>query len=361
MATRMLLHDILNRENNNLDIFRVVAAVMVIYGHAYAIQPREGPGDFVAGLLGFDYSGSLAVKIFFFMSGLVVTNSLLNKRNLLLFVLSRFFRIWPALAFTLITSALLLGPLLSQQSAAEYFSNKQVFAYISKGLAMNIKYRLPGVFENNALDVVNGSLWSIPHEVFAYLALAGLFMLGALKPQFRLATILIFILILIDPLLDSPLLFTWLPANPEIRLLGPCFAFGALLAIWKDKITIGLTSCAAFWLVFLVFRQSYCNFYLFYLALFLSIIYLASRAFLIQIKPGTDISYGIYLWGWPIQQILASFSGDYGVGFNQISAILGALGMGWVSWHLVEKPSIHYGSALAGKLATHWPRTSWAP
>jgi peptidoglycan/LPS O-acetylase OafA/YrhL len=94
----MLLQEILRKENNNLDIFRVIAAMMVIYGHAYAILPSSGPGDILTGLLGFDYSGSLAVKIFFFLSGLVVTNSLLTKRNLLQFLIARFLEYgqpWP--------------------------------------------------------------------------------------------------------------------------------------------------------------------------------------------------------------------------------------------------------------------------
>ena len=147
----MLLQEILN-ENNNLDIFRVIAAIMVIYGHAYALLPTTGPGDLLTGLLGFDYSGSLAVKIFFFLSGLVVTNSLLTKRHLARFLVARFFRIWPALAFTLLVSAFLLGPLLSEQFPAEYFSNKKVLAYFYKGLSMNIKYELPGVFEDKRLS-----------------------------------------------------------------------------------------------------------------------------------------------------------------------------------------------------------------
>ena len=77
----MRLSDLLQRDNNNLDIFRLIAAALVIYGHAYAIAPQEGHSDVLVHLLGYDYSGSLAVKLFFFLSGLVVTNSLLHKRD----------------------------------------------------------------------------------------------------------------------------------------------------------------------------------------------------------------------------------------------------------------------------------------
>ncbi len=77
----MTLHDVLRRENNNLDLFRLIAAYLVIIGHAYALAPQAGQQDPILRLLGFDYSGSMAVKLFFFLSGLVVVNSLLDKRD----------------------------------------------------------------------------------------------------------------------------------------------------------------------------------------------------------------------------------------------------------------------------------------
>jgi peptidoglycan/LPS O-acetylase OafA/YrhL len=65
----MKLSEILNKQANNLDIFRILASCMVIYGHAYSLSPQVGKVDITASLLGFDYSGSLAVKIFFFLTG----------------------------------------------------------------------------------------------------------------------------------------------------------------------------------------------------------------------------------------------------------------------------------------------------
>lgn len=62
----MKLNDILKKENNNIDIFRVIAACLVIWGHAYVISPEVGKSDFITYLLPHDTSGSIAVKIFFF-------------------------------------------------------------------------------------------------------------------------------------------------------------------------------------------------------------------------------------------------------------------------------------------------------
>ena len=86
----------------------------------------------------------------------------------------------------------------------------------------------------------------------------------------------------------------------------------------------------------------------------MSIIQLSSQNLLIRLKPTADISYGIYLWGWPIQQILVLFFVEYGIRFNQISAILISVMMGFISWHLIEKGSIEYGPHLARKIPPRW-------
>ncbi len=85
----MKLSEYLIKENNNLDLIRVLAAIAVIVGHSYALAPAEGNVDLIGKLFGVIYSGSLAVSIFFFISGLVVTNSLLKKKSALEFIISR--------------------------------------------------------------------------------------------------------------------------------------------------------------------------------------------------------------------------------------------------------------------------------
>ncbi|VXC63897.1 Acyltransferase (fragment) [Enterobacterales bacterium 8AC] len=233
----MKLSEIIKKGNNNLDIFRLIAALMVIYGHAYAISSQEGKEDVLLHIIGFDYSGSLAVKIFFFLSGLVVTNSLMANQNVVKFFISRLFRIWPALIVTVVFSSLVLGPLLTELSFLDYLSSREVYSYIYKNIFMDIQYSLPGVFVDNKRDAVNGSLWTIPYEVSAYLILVAAFMLGVLKR--KIFASILFLIIVAEPLFGNKILFTWISAdNREISMLAPCFAFGAILAIWKDEIFI---------------------------------------------------------------------------------------------------------------------------
>jgi peptidoglycan/LPS O-acetylase OafA/YrhL len=337
----MLLSHILRKENNNLDIFRVIAAVMVIYGHAYALLPTEGSIDPIGKLLKFDYSGSLAVKIFFFLSGLVVTNSLIQNRNIKQFLISRFFRIWPAFIVVLAAMAFILGPILSQKTLNEYFSNSQVYGYFFRSIFMDVRFDLPGIFQTNAIKSANGSLWSIPLEIYAYILLILAYWSGLLNNT--KISIFLFSIILIDPLVGNKLLFTWLPQNPEITMLAPCFAAGSLFALLKEKINVNSQLLFSCWVLCLLFKKSSFNFYFLYLAIFFSILFLASLDFMIKIKPSSDISYGLYLWGWPIQQVLAQFFPEYGIKFNQAASIVIAICFGFASWHLIEKRFIKIG------------------
>lgn len=346
----MKLSDLINKDNNNLDIFRLIAALMVIYGHAYAISPQEGKSDFILNWIGFDYSGSLAVKIFFFLSGLVVTNSLMANKSVVKFFISRIFRIWPALIVTLVVSSFLLGPLITKNNISDYFSSKEVYSYIYNNVLLRTQFSLPGLFSENHNHVVNGSLWTIPYEVGAYLILISLFMLGVMKS--RAFASLLFVLIVVEPLLGNNLIFTWIPsANREISMLAPCFAFGAMLAIWKDKITINLYSFLGVWLLFYFFRSSPVSFYFLYVAVFISIVYLSSIPALVRAKLPFDISYGVYLWAWPVQQMVAQFFHGQGVLANQIVSSVIAIILGVLSWYLVEKKFIRVGARLGRRLS----------
>lgn len=340
------LSELLRKENNNIDIFRVIAASMVIYGHAYAISPELGKSDIIGRLMQVDYSGSIAVKVFFFLSGLVVTNSLLNNGDLLRFVISRFFRIWPALILSSIVTAFVIGPMLTSLSLVDYFHQKEVYDYVLKIAGMNIQFTLPGVFVDNPYpNSVNGSLWTIPYEVFAYILLFALYAVGVLSS--KKLSVAIFLVILIEPFLSSRMLFPWVVPNHEVDFLAPCFAFGAILALNKELIAIRFAPCLGFAVLYVVLRDTIYSSYFAYASIFLFILYASSRDFILKLKPKADISYGIYLWGFPVQQVMAHYFSSHGVLFNQISSLFVSIALGYLSWHLCEKHFIKYGSNVS--------------
>ena len=341
----MRLSILLQRDHNNLDIFRLVAACMVIYGHAYAIAPEPGQSDAIGRWLVFDYSGSMAVKVFFFLSGLVVANSLLARRHVGHFCVSRFFRIWPGLLAVVVLCAALLGPFVSALPTAEYFVQPQTYKYVLRNAMLRVEYSLPGVFLSNAYPgVVNGSLWSIPHEVAAYLALLVLFVMGLLRA--RWLAWLGFAVLLAGPVLTR----TWLlgpGAMPsDLALLLPCFAAGALLALHKDQVHTNIYFAGGLVVLYLMLRPWPHSIYFFYAALFASILALAGQPWLVRWRLPTDVSYGVYLWGFPVQQTLVHLIPDHGLRFNQGVSLIVALVLGWASWHGIEKHGVALGRRL---------------
>lgn len=70
-------------------------------------------------------------------------------------------------------------------------------------------------------------------------------------------------------------------------------------------------------------------------------------------KPKADISYGIYLWGWPVQQIVSILYKEDGVLFNQFTSILISILLGFLSWYLIEKRSIMFGIIVQKKIKTY--------
>ncbi|WP_095055805.1 acyltransferase [Pseudomonas sp. Irchel s3b2] len=344
----MKLSAILKRENNNLDVFRILAAIMVIYGHAYALLPNNGQSDFIGRMLEYDYSGSLAVKIFFFLSGLVVTNSLISKGNAYEFVISRLFRIWPALITTIIICTVIIGPILSTKTIEEYFSDPSTASYITGNISLHTNYALPGVFEFNKYpNTVNGSLWTIPYEVYAYVTLLSLFMIGISRSH--ALAIFTFVIIAAAPILKFDFIYNVFPTNHETLMLGPCFAYGSIMAILKENININISTAIGSWTLFFILKGSKIEMYALYSAIFITIIYLSSTAALLKIKPNHDISYGVYLWGFPVQQILSIYISEYGILANQIIAIIISCILGYISWILIEKKCIKIGSLLFKK------------
>lgn len=339
------LASILQRDRNNYDLVRVLAAFLVIYGHANAmIPPEEHKVDLIIKIIGFDYSGALAVKVFFFLSGLVVVNSLLEKKNVLQFIVARIFRIWPALIVVLLCSSFLIGWFFTPLDSKDYFSIRGVYDYVFNNTIMRVVFEIPSVFQDG-LELnnraMNGSLWSLPYEVGSYIIVLSLFMLGV--HRHRWLALSITVLLFLDVFLSERVLFSWRPVNPTVDDLAPFFALGGVLALFKDKVVIDLKLVAATFLIVFIFRDAFWARYAFYAAFFFLILYLFSRRFLVRLRLNFDISYGVYIWGWPVQQVIAHSFPNLSFWEHVWLAILIAGVLGTISWFLVEKPSISLG------------------
>ncbi len=343
----MLVSQFLKKENNNLDIIRVFCASLVIIGHAYFLNPTDGNGDWLLKFTGFTYYGSIAVKVFFFISGMLVTNSLLRKESEVSFLLSRFFRMMPGLLFVLLVSALIIGPLVSVVSPAVYFKSKMTYVHILSNLLFRTHYTLPGVYLSNFYyNCVNGSLWSLRYEVKCYIALLAVFVACKYTiKRYKMVFNVVCAAVCIDALLQLHIIGRG--ENPEHSLLPISFAFGVFMGVNQTmvnidyKIFFGLAALTA-----IVWRMPVLNEIFFNASVCILMLLVAQSNIALQVHFKYDMSYGLYLWGFVVQQTIYTIAGPINFYLFVVLSLVLSVVMGLVSYLAVERSGIAIGRKL---------------
>lgn len=344
------IEQFIKRDNNNLDLIRIMCAYFVIYAHAFALSPADGNNDILykMTLLGYVSFGGVAVKTFFLISGLLVTNSLLSNGNILNYISSRFFRVFPAYAATIIITAIIFGPWLSNFSLRDYFSYDDVWSYIFKTLRLDVQYNLPGVFVDNTLSAVNGSLWTIPMEIKSYFYLLLIYLTSIIFRSYKKTFIaIISIAILIEPFTPLKGHLIAKSEDPSIYLLYPFFSAGCLLAILKNRITTSMlfTLAIAAIIAFFLSDSDKAKTALFYIFASMSLLYASSLSLIRRLKIKNDISYGVYLWAFPVQQTIASLfvASPY---VNILLSVVISSVFAYFSFKLIESPAMRLNKRM---------------
>ncbi|HWL80417.1 MAG TPA: acyltransferase [Roseomonas sp.] len=342
----MTLAQALRRENNNADFLRLIAACAVIWGHAYGLT-GSSIQEPVSRMLGFDYSGSLAVKFFFFLSGLLVMNSWINNPSAIRFVCARAFRILPALVLSAAVCLLVLGPFLTELPPRAYFANSWIYWHIIA--KPTVGYVLPGALQHNPYTAANGVLWTIPYELTMYALLLGAGLCGLLRQRAfaSAALVVIMALFIAQPETVTALGFQY---THEAGLLPAFFAAGALLALHKDQIRINGGLVVGLVLIAWLLKDGPAFRYCFYAAFLMMALWAMTLAPVRRIHLGGDYSYGVYLYGWPVQQALVALFPTLGLAANQWLSITIALIIAAVSWHLIERRCIRLGHRVPDRI-----------
>jgi peptidoglycan/LPS O-acetylase OafA/YrhL len=351
LATRSPAEAVATRDNC-FDLLRLLSCGLVVFSHSYALTGATDPVD---GLLGFQ-AGTIGVFMLFSLSGYLLAASLTADSRLRAFWIRRGLRLWPGLFVSVVLTALVLGPVVSSVSATTYLSHSQPYAYVLKQSVFDVfRPHLPGVFVHNPLPlVVNGSLWTLPLEVCCYAALAIAAVIGALRrPRWILGVVVIVLVVMVavaPP--DSPKGIAPHGIKLLANALRPCgaLAFGSFLWLERDRIprTVGMLVLALV-LVLLPFPSGV-----------RSAIDVVAVPYVVAVvgslRPGRlrvliaagDVSYGAYIYGFPIQQVLAQYIGGLTPGgMLALSAPL-AWVAGLASWHLVERPANGLRKRLIG-------------
>lgn len=330
---------------NNFDFLRFLFAVIVFLVHSYALSAAEGPGQ-LSTLL----SSAIAVKSFFVVSGYLIFMSYENTTDINRYFTKRLRRIYPAY-FSIILICTLLGSVFSTYSFSDYWS-LSVLKYICANLVfLNfLQPNLPGLFEGNTFQAVNGALWTLKIEVMFYLfvpfAVMAFRRFGRLRVLFLLyiASVVYSLIVLeiarrtgVGAFLE---LQRQLPGQLTYFIAGATgyyyFEYLSKRAVWLVVLALVAFALSA-WLPWLAVEP---------LAIGILVVYFACIfPYLGNFGKYGDFSYGIYIVHFPILQIFVS----YGLFKSSpwmalcLSGLL-ILTVAVFFWNFIEKPFLRKSS-----------------
>jgi peptidoglycan/LPS O-acetylase OafA/YrhL len=346
-----------NHRQNNFDALRLVAALAVILSHAFLIAQGTEKNDPLNWLTGNQCMlGLTGVFVFFAVSGFLVTQSFEQTHSPLRYLIKRVLRIFPAYLVCLVVTAFLLGPVVTTLPLGEYLRRPEPYNYLYYNSFFDIRvHELPGVmFVDNQVGLeVNGSLWSLGAEFDMYLMVLGLGMLRLLKLPVCVALLALGMACIHFDQLSFLGGWGWtlsfFASGMILYKLRDTRIFDwriALLALTGLAISIPLRQ------FILLFPVCGC-----YLALYLA---LHPKLPIIPATRFGDLSYGLYIFGWPSEQVVIwLLHGQTSWWLEFLLATLLAGGLAFLSWHLVEKRALRLkprGTLPSGGLPGIMPR-----
>jgi peptidoglycan/LPS O-acetylase OafA/YrhL len=334
---------------SGFDYLRITLAVAIIAVHScltsYGLAANDALYDSPLGRL-----CNLLVPMFFALSGYLVAGSLQRCRTLGMFLGLRAIRIFPALFVEVILSAFILGPLVTTLPPQSYFSDPLFFKYMLNAIG-DVHFLLPGVFADNPWPgVVNGQLWTIPYELYCYGALAFITLLGLKK--WRVLGPIFVVVVAIGYLLwvlhgtDSSVL----PGTNGVRkpFLVATFLAGVSIYFYRELLPwSGWHGVAALAVsIALPSLGGYADFLAPVPVAYATVCFGLMNPSRKMLR-GADYSYGIYLYGFAVQQTTMHFLPMAHVWYlNVLISLPIAVLVAAASWHFVEHPASRLRSVL---------------
>ncbi len=311
-------------------------ALGVVISHQYSVAGIHPPS------IGSIYLGTTGVLGFFAISGFLIMGSWCNDPHPLRFGARRLLRMVPGLTVMTLLVVFVLGPYATSDSLASYFDSRDTWKYFSVLRLWNFEENLPGVFLNNPGGrSVNASLWSIPIEVRCYIAFAFAAGLTLFRSPWALPAALVAYAVALFQLFAHE-------TNPGLyRLylqLGAVFIGGVVLFQWRawwkaHQIFFVALVLVAGGVLWLCKKPEWV--YLLFLTVGVVLFGSARTPVLCRVGRVGDLSYGTYIYSFPVQQALIWSTG------NQLSVAAGlaicipvVLALAWLSWHCVEAPAL---------------------
>jgi peptidoglycan/LPS O-acetylase OafA/YrhL len=340
---------------NHFTFLRLILASLVIVGHAAELTDgntsRELLHRFGAQLT----AGDFAVDAFFVISGYLILQSWSQQPSLRVFLMKRMLRIVPAFLVAYLISVLVVGRIGGGPSYfAELSTPDGVFQFFRGIYVLTYPY-LPPVFPGFPYPLSNGSIWTIAYEFRCYLLIPLLAALGlCARPPVMLAAWLAITL--------GAGCYNAAHPGGEMSLglvhFVPFFLAGSCAYLYRDKIRWGRAMGAVSILAAALSMGSSGGMLLAlpmagsYAVLWLALSEWSPLGFF---SPRNDVSYGVYLYGWPAQKLFLWYLPAAPLAGQAIGTLGVSLLLGWASWHLIEKRCLAWKASLVRRRAS--PRT----
>ena len=333
---------------NAFGFLRLLFASLVIVAHTPALVDGDEHRELVIRTIGGHLTfGGLAVSGFFIISGFLITGSYLSSSGPMSYLRKRLARIYPEFLVMFVVCALLVRPL---GGGAIGLSSLRSVAHELR-LALTLQPPgTDGAFAGLHYPALNGAVWTIPYEFKCYLLVLLLGFAGLLRrpwvPAFGCAVCLFLAGLApaawLTMLSRLPLASWWLGWAQEAFRMTGLFLAGSTFYLIRRSVPLSrllvAISAAGLLLCLIVHPLANIGLALFGSYLIFAAAEAGSRTFLKRINNETDISYGLYLYAWPVEQLLILAIGTSSlVALGSLTWAIAA-GLGWLSWTFVEKP-----------------------
>ncbi|RIJ52516.1 acyltransferase [Clavibacter lycopersici] len=334
---RLTLGTVFDPRENALNLIRLLLALFVIVWHAFPLTGAQILADPVHQLV-----SRLSVDGFFAISGFLIVSSWLRHPRWGAFLRARALRIFPAFWVCLVVTAGVFAPLAVLMRSATFpdgFASEAV-SYVWRNMLLRIsQFGIAGTPAGvPEAGVWNGALWTLFWEFSCYLAVLAVGLVGLLRRRLTVPALFV-------ATLSAVLLTSYGPVTNGTAVvgarLGLMFAAGAVMHRYRDTIPVGRSPLLAAGAIVLLatWLPEYSP--LAALPLAYLVIALGALGKHRRLRIGQDLSYGVYIYGFPVQQLLATAgAGAWGVPAFAVVSVISTLPLAAASWFLVEKPAL---------------------
>nr|WP_199038347.1 acyltransferase [Dyella sp. ASV24] len=343
------LRDTIESHNNNYTLVRLILAASVIYFHSFALSP--GLHDHLSiAFLPVTTVGGLAVQLFFFLSGLFVAQSFNKDPHVPSFILKRFMRIWPGLFVCLLVTSIIIAVINKHPTFLQYLKFDQFYDYTLRNSVFDLTWYIDGLLKNNASQSLNGSIHTLPMEAKMYVVLAFIGALDMARTPARLAIAgaIAFVAVVVPGIVEL-LPITLLNADYS-RAAAAMFLAGVCVYGLSARLRIRLWQ-GILLITGAVVSTGIAHVFLFYASAAWIMMMIGQSPLIGKLwRPKQDLSYGIYIYGWPSQQIIMALAPIHLTAYVlTLIAVPLSTAFASLSWRFVEKPSIKFGKDFAAR------------